>query len=233
MKKKYIIVLCIFFGLLTSYFIFSYLTGVGQALSNNKFGEVVVAKVNIPVKTMVTAEMLELKRVPVDFIHPQDIQKKEEVIGNVTLVPVVEGEDILRSKIAQKNESKNGLAYIVPVGKRAVSVPVDEVSGIAGLIKPGDHVDVAATVNIGDGQREIPYSLIVLQNIQVLAVGKNMEDKEKDGPEAKTVTLAVTVEQSRPLIMASQKGNIRLMMRPPSDNSTVNTVPFRAEYFNQ
>lgn len=231
MKNKYIFVLCLIFGLLTSYLIFSYLTGVEQALSNVEYGEVVVAAVNIPAKTLVSYEMLDLKKVPVKYIHPQAIRSKDEVIGNVTLTSLVQGEGILRSKIAKSNEAKNGLAYLVPSGKRAVTVPVDEVSGIAGLIKPGDRLDVAATISIPEGEREVPFSVIVLQDIKVLAVGKNME--EKDTPETKTVTLAVTVEESRSLILASQKGNIRLMMRSHSDNSTVNTVPFKAEYFKQ
>lgn len=232
MKNKFVLVLCIIFGLLTSYLIYDYLTKVERAMTNIKYGEVVVTTVNVPGKTMLTNEMLTLKKVPLEYLHPQAIQKKEEAIGTITVMPLVQGEYILQSKIAKRNEVKNGLAYVVPSGKRAVTVAVDEVSGVAGLLKPGDHVDVAATVNIPDGQREIPHSLVVLQDIQILAVDKILEDRENPA-ENKTVTLAVTVEQSRPLILASQKGNIRLMLRSPADNSTFSTIPFRADDFKQ
>lgn len=232
MKNKFILVLCIIFGLLTSYLIYDYLTKAERSMSNIQYGQVIVTAVNVPAKTMLTNEMLTVKKVPLEYIHPQTIQKKEEAVGTITVTPLVQGEYVLHGRIAQRNDAKNGLAYIVPAGKRAVTVAVDQVSGVAGLLKPGDHVDVAATVNIPDGQREIPFSLVVLQDIQILAVDRNLEDKEIP-PENKTVTLAVTVEQSRPLILASQKGNIRLLLRSPADSSTVYTVPFRAEDFKQ
>lgn len=226
MKSKYIILLSIVFGLLTGYLIFDYLTGVERAMNNIEYGEVVVAARDLPAKILLTGEMLEIKKVPREYIHAQAITTKEEIVGSINITPFVIGEQVLKSKIAKKEDAKNGLSYIVPMGKRAVTVAVDEVSGVAGLIRPGDRIDVAAAVNIPEGQRELPFALVVLQNIQVLAVGRNMEPKETQGNA--TVTLAVTVEESRPLILASQKGNIRLMLRSPADESTVYTRPYKA-----
>ncbi|MFZ5754764.1 MAG: Flp pilus assembly protein CpaB [Bacillota bacterium] len=237
MKNKVIIILSIVFGLLTSYLIYDYLTKVEQSMTNMQYGEVVVAAGDVTGKTLLTAEMLEIKKMPVDYIHPQAARKKEEVTGSITLAPLTQGEQVLKKKIAKQSDMKNGLAYIVPVGKRALTLAVDEVSGIAGLIKPGDHVDVVATVNIPDpsGLKETPHSLVVLQDLQVLAVGRTLDDKGdgKSTVENKTVTVAVTVEQSRPLVLASQKGTIRLMLRSPVDTGVVNTTPYRAANFLQ
>lgn len=229
MKSRYIILLSIIFGLLTGYLIFNYLTRVEQAMTNIEYGEVVVAVRDLPAKTLLTKEMIEVKKVPRDYIHPQALTTKEEVIGSINITPLVIGEQVLKSKVAGRGDFKNGLSYMVPLGKRAITVAVDDVSGIAGLIRPGDRIDVAAAVNIPEGQKEIPFALVVLQNIQVLAVGRNME--VKDTQDNKTVTLAVTVEEARPLVLASSKGSIRLMLRSPADNSTFYTIPFKAENF--
>lgn len=236
MKSKYVLILAVVFGILSAYMIYDYLNKVEQSLTNVQYGEVVVASGDIGAKTLIAGDMIQVKKVPVEYIHPQAVTKKEEAIGKLTLSPLIQGEQVLKKKISGQNDAKNGLAYIIPPGKRAVTVPIDEVSGIAGLIRPGDRVDVAATVNIPDssGTKEIPYSLVVLQDITVLAVGKTMDDKDaKNQLESKTLTLAVTVEQSRPLILASQKGNIRLMLRYPADDSTVYTTPYKATNFIQ
>ena len=235
MKSRYIILLSIVFGLLTGYLIYDYLVKAERAINTIQYDYVAVAAIDVPAKSRVSGEMVEMKKVPVEHIHPLSIRKKEGAVGAITVVPLIKGEQVLKNRITQQAEVKNGLSYLIPVGKRALTVAVDEVSGIAGLIRPGDHVDVAATVNIPDssGQREVPNSLVVLQDLQVLAVGKAMEDRGdgKTSFDSKTLTLAVTVEQSRPLILASQKGNIRLMLRSPVDPGTVYTKPFKAEDF--
>lgn len=237
MKNKYIIILSLVFGLLTGYFIYDYLIKVEQKVSNIQYGQVVVAKTDVSAKSLITGEMLEIKNVPVEYIHPQALRQKEEALGSIAVAPIIQGEQVLKKKIAVPKDVKYGLAYAVPPGKRAMTVPVDEVSGIAGLVKPGDRVDVAAVVNIPEPglQKESPYALVVLQDLLVLATGRTLEDKtdNKGGQSYTTVTLAVTVEQSQPLFLASQKGNIKLMLRSPVDDSKNPTRPFKAEHFLQ
>jgi pilus assembly protein CpaB len=174
-------------------------------------------------------------KVPVEYIHSLAIREKNEAIGKITNTSIAQGEQILQKKLVELGEVNYGLSYAVPVGKRAVTVAVDDVSGVAGLIKPGDKVDVAAVINlpkVGE-QREVPNALVVLQDLQILAVGATMEDKtsKKEPLDYKNITLAVTVEESRPLILASQKGTIRLMLRSPIDDSTFETTPYMPEDF--
>lgn len=218
--------------MLTGYLIYDYLVKVERSMSNVTYGEVIVAAVDVPAKTLLEGEMLKVQKVPVEYIHPLAVRNRDELVGRITVAPLVGGEQILAKKIAKEGEPRYGLSYLVPVGKRAVTVLVDEVSGIAGLIKPGDSVDVAAVVNLPDSmqQREVPHALVVLQDVEVLAVGRVMaEGGNQNALEYDTVTLAVTVEQSRPLILANQKGNIRLMLRSPVDDGIVQTRPFGAE----
>lgn len=234
MKNKIIILLAVMLGILTSYLVYDYLNDVERALSNMEYGEVVVAVGDIAPKTVLRPEHLEVKEMPVEYIHPAAISRKDEAVGAVTKDFLVSGEQLLARNLGKANDTQNGLAYIIPAGMRAITVPVDEVSGVAGLIKPGDKVDVVATVEIDDGQStETTYSLVILQNIQVLAAGKKMEDdpESKNQTNAETITLAVSVEQSRPLVLANQKGTIRLMLRSPADNNVVDTLPFKKTDF--
>lgn len=234
MKVKYIVLISILCGLLTVALIFNYLNNAQQAITNIQYGEVVVAAVDVEARKPLTRDMLQVKKIPAEYIHPQAVRKIDDAVAAITLAPLVPGQQIMSKQLAQASDVKNGLAFMIPTGRRAVTVPVDEVSGVAGLIKPGDRVDVAATVSIPDaaGQKEIPYSMLVLQDIQVLAVGRTLDEKSGSA-EAKSITLAVSVDQSRPLILASQKGVIRLMLRSPVDNGTASTSPFKAADFLQ
>jgi pilus assembly protein CpaB len=236
LKNKWIYALAVIFGLLTTYFLYGFLVSVEKKTIEGSREEIVVAACDIAPQTLLTREMLTIKKVPMDYIHPQALQKMEEAVGCISLTSVVNGEQVLKSKLATPGEVKNGLAYLVPVGKRAISIAVDEVSGVAGLLKPGDHVDVAAIMSFPDGiGGEELSSLIVLQNIPILAVGKKMSDKnskmETDSNAKKTITLAVTIQEAQSLLLAGQKGSLRLLLRSPVDDSIAWTVPFKAQDF--
>jgi len=232
MRNKLVIVVALFFGLLTSYLVFNYLQDVRAALDDNEYVEIVVANQDIPVNSVVSASMVSMKKIPFQYVHSQEITDNSEVIGKILLVPVNSGESIMKNQVISQGDKKEGLAYLVPKGKRALTVPVDEVSGVAGLIKPGDKVDVIGTIAIGENQPET-YTLVVLQDIEVLAAGKVIDKSvdEKAAVETKTVTLAVSLSEAKPLMMASQRGVIRLMLRSPIDDSKGYTPPFKMEDF--
>lgn len=236
MKNRWIYVFAVIFGLITCYFIYDFLVSVEKKMTEGEMQEVVIVAEDIAPNTLLTKEMLITKKLAVDYIHPQALQKKDEAIGSITLISLVEGEQLLKSKVVSKKDTTKGLAYLIPQGKRAISIAVDEVSGVAGLLTPGDRVDVAAVVGIPDATgKEISHSLIILQDISVLAIGQNLEPKNSkndSGEEGQTTaTLAVTGEEARLLLLASQKGAVRLMLRSPVDSSTVNTTSFKAEDF--
>ncbi|MDD2401484.1 MAG: Flp pilus assembly protein CpaB [Clostridia bacterium] len=237
MKNKWIYLLAVVFGLLTSYLIYDFLVKVENKMVNENTEEVVIVSCDVTSSTLLDSKMVSIKELPVDVIHPQALRKTEDAIGTISIVPLVEGEQLLKSKIVTKDDVKNGLAYLVPPGKRAMSIPVDEVSGVAGLLKPGDRVDVMAVASIPDssGENESLYSFVVLQDVGILAVGGNLEigknqDKNKQVGKS-TLTLAVTVEEARVLLLANQKGVIRIILRSPIDTDTVQAMPFQTRDF--
>ncbi len=234
LRNKGIIISAVFFGVLTTYFAYDYLIGVEKKLTDDCYGQVVVTAADISVHTVLTAGMLEIKELPVEYIHPLAVKELEDGVGRAATAGMVKGEQLLTVKTAKQGDVKEGLAYVVPEGKRALTLPVDEVSGIAGLIKPGDHIDVVAVVNVHDRetQKEIPYGVVLLQNLQVLAVDKELESKDKIREEGyTTVTVAVEVKDALPLVLAGQKGTVHLILRSPFDKGTTKTTPFEATDF--
>ena len=116
------------------------------------------------------------------------------------------------------------MPLLIPPGMRAVSVQVDEVSDIAGFILPHAHVDILVAVsNQGGGQGDKPFSKIVLQNVEVLAVAQEVE-KKKDEPElVKVVTVLVTPQDAERLALATREGVLHLAMRNYADTKIVLT----------
>jgi pilus assembly protein CpaB len=104
-------------------------------------------------------------------------------------------------------------------------VKVDDEAGLAGLIMPGTLVDVLVVIKPADGPNQDSISKIVLQNIKVLASGKNMDEPEdrRDPTSVKTVSLLVTPEQAEKLTLASTEGRLRLALRNSIDQTALQT----------
>lgn len=149
------------------------------------------------------------------------------LVGRGLVASVVKGEPILPGKLSSK-EAGSGLPPIIPPGKRAVSVKVNEVIGVAGYVLPGTHVDVVATANPTTRSEDIT-SKVVLSNVEVLAAGTRLEQDTKDGKpmQVTVVTLLVTPDESERLTLASTEGKIQLALRNPLDLETPATPGVR------
>lgn len=190
---------------------------------------IVVAAVDIPMATRVTRELVDTKEVLEDKVPQGAFTSVADVVGKVTVANVKAGE-ILTAKVLREPGSQLGLSFIVPKGMRAVTVALDEVSGVAGLARPGDHVDVIATFEMPGN---VSLSRIILQDVELLAVGTQLvpsrEETGKKGEGGKghsaprkvapTATLAVTPEDAEKLVLAATKGRIRLALRRAGDRS--------------
>jgi pilus assembly protein CpaB len=110
----------------------------------------------------------------------------------------------------------------VTPGKRAISVKGDKVLGISGFIKPGNRVDVLVTVTHGKIKGEI--TKIVLENVHVLATGKEIQENEKGEPSPVDVyTVEVTPEEGEKLTLAASKGKLQFALRNVTDTEIVLT----------
>ncbi len=140
--------------------------------------KIVVADVDIPVATPIKAEWLKAIDWPATARPEGAVSDPAAIVNQVATVPITRGEPVLPAKLAVGGAARSGLATLVPEGMRAVAVKVDDVVGVAGFIHPGDNVDVLVTMQ---PRNDAPFvSKIVLQNIKVLAVGKELEHRGKD-----------------------------------------------------
>ncbi len=178
---------------------------------------VVVAAVNIPFATKI--EALHVKTVPWPRGNAPDgaIGDPAQAVGKVVNQTVVAGEPVLKSRVAE-HLGGSTLSAFIERNKRAVSIRVNDVTGVGGFVLPGNQVDVLQT------RKDAP-SRLLLQNIKVLAVDQEASP-DKDKPAiVKAVTLELTPEQSETLVGATQDGSIHLALRNPLDNQLSESPP--------
>lgn len=183
--------------------------------------KIVFAKTTIPARTIITAEQLEVKMVPREVVTPDSIEKIEDIVGLISKTEIIQGEAVNLNRLFRKGDQLS-LAFLIPKGMRAITIPIDEVIGVAGFIKPGEKVDLIGTIQPRGSSESTSWTL--LQDIEVLAVSQDMGISNRvqnpatpQGPTAKvgtSVTLAVTPLQAEKVILSKEKGTIHLALRP-------------------
>ena len=245
---KAVLLLALFLGLVSAVLVYVYLSQAGgeKTAASGETKQVLVAKEDIPVATRITDSMVELKAISADAVHPDSFSSTEGVVGNMARYPIAAGEQVLSDRVAASSVTlregeKLPLPYIVPEGKRAVSVSTSALIGAGGLIRPGDYVDVILTAKLSSGDQ---IGRIILQNLEVLALDQKVEKvapKFEEGqeertptgegetkPEAVTVTLAVAPVEGEVLTVAEEcagnfGGRLALALRPFGEHNTVET----------
>lgn len=229
-------------GIFASFLVYSY-SQEKQKEYDKKYGamkRVVIAARDIAEMETIDDTMLDIRSVPEDYVGPASASDLDAVVGQVAAAPLKKGEQILSTKLLTPGPD-TGIALQVSPGKRAVTIPVDEVRGIAKLIRPGDRIDLVAALDVGKGansRREVSY---LLQDVPVLATGINVVNNiprtfEVD-PTGKniiqnnlsgdtkftTVTLEVDPKQAQDLIYltSTQPGNLFMVLRNPNDRAQV------------
>ena len=141
------------------------------------------------------------------FLKPGDL------VDRAVAVPILSGEIVLAGKLAAKG-SGEGLTALIEPGKRAVSVQVNEISGVSGFIQPGTRVDVLFTRTFSNGDAA---TTTILQNVKVIAYGRQLDPSAKVDPRDTTrptvATLLVTQDEAQKLVLAGQRGRIQLVLR--------------------
>lgn len=178
---------------------------------------VVAAATDIKLGTVLTAADLTTTQIAGETPKGA-ILKPEQAIGRGAISNIYQGEPILESRLAPVG-SGGGLAATIPDGMRACAIKVDDVVGVAGFVTPGMRVDVLASGNPpGEGQQQGTESKTILQNIEVLSAGTDIQkDAEGKPQQVQVVNLLVTPEQAQTLTLASSQLKIQLVLRNPLD----------------
>lgn len=191
----------------------------GNLMAESPKGRAAVASRDLAVGTVLTPADVKVIEWPGATLPAGYISSSELAVGRGLMRPVQTNEPFLDSKLAPKGAG-GGLSVTIAEGMRAVSVRVDEVVGVAGFVLPGTRVDVLLTLEKSVQSAE-PLTQVLLQNIQTLAAGQQVQ-QDKDG-KPKTVpviTLLVTPEQAETLTLAANQGRIQLALR-----NTLDTLP--------
>jgi pilus assembly protein CpaB len=153
---------------------------------------VVVAKESIPAMTLMKGTTVMVKKVASTAAPKGALRDPVQVVGKVLIVPVAEGEALTESKFAKDGSGIN-LASILPTGKRAVTISLNDATGMVGLLYPGSVVDVMISLQASNSLETVTRTLA--QGVQVLAVGSESvgSDPEKAAGAAKGDQRLVTL----------------------------------------
>ena len=225
-------------ALFAVFLLYSY-TQEKSAQLTKKFGakeRVVVAAKDIQEMETIDETMLQIVERPVDFIQPTAVKEPERAVGLVALAPIKKDEQVLESKILEPGPV-TGLSLQVSPTKRAVTIPVDEVRGVAKLLKPGDRIDLIAAIDVGKGANQHREARTLMQDVPILATGLRVTNElprlyEKIGKDEyiknirsdtsfSTITVEASPKEAQDLIymLSTAPGSLFLTLRHPSDHA--------------
>lgn len=185
----------------------------------------------------IDAEDVKVLMIAKDGIVIQGIyDKPEQALGQIVRQDLYAGEWLFAKKFTDKlDDSKSagqveGVASLIEPGMRAMRIPVSPESGLLGILKPGDHVDISSVFTSANGNRQI--SRVILQNIEVLSIGqesrfkpkseiKEIEQsgtkKDETAVKRSMVALHLTIQQAEKLALAMSVGKLNLLLRNEAD----------------
>lgn len=229
--NKKVLILAIILGLATVFSLSIYMKKSGTiAVDQGAYTEVLVAANDISENVKITEEMLVSQSMPLDSVHPDALKATSDVVGSISKMEIIKGEQILSNKVSQ-GKSDESLAYRIPDNMRAISIPIDEVMGVAGFINRGDKIDILVTYS-NDEITKVTTTYTQLQNIEVLAVGSAKQGDPVSQTELpSTLTLLVKAEQAEVLVYALSNGSINLALKNPSDTKKIDSKSYSSENF--
>lgn len=206
---------------------------------------IIVARQNIKPLSIISEDMIEMKKVTKTSLQTDGLNKIDDVIGKICSSEIFSGEMINKNRIKEIDDPCLGLAYRLPVGKRAVSIKAEVDKGVAGNLKVGNKVDIIMSYKLDDensagmmlrnAENTVNMTIIsdafgshfaylVMQNLEIVALDENLYYNSSDLPNDisyNSITLALTPEQANKLVFCDdnmEDKEIRLALRSQNDN---------------
>ncbi|MDO8768051.1 MAG: Flp pilus assembly protein CpaB [Burkholderiaceae bacterium] len=197
-----------------------------NAQASGNTNKVAVALVDINLGGRLSPEMVRMVDWPASAVPPGAITDAKLVETRVARTSIQRGEPIMEGKLAPPG-TKGGLSAVVADGKRAMTVRVNDVVGVAGFALPGNFVDILVNTQEegakGSGNKDQAISKIVLERILVLAIAQESSRDETKPKVVNAVTLELTPDQAEKLDLARSVGTLSLVLRNQIDPKPVNT----------
>jgi pilus assembly protein CpaB len=222
----------VFIGLLAVYLANTYFSGVEQretqVAEQQRLDRIVVASQALEFGDPLTSTNLRLMNWPANSVPAGAFTSIEQATngGRVALRPIVAGEPVLASKVSG-TDGRATLAANLPRNMRAVAIPVNDVAGVGGFVRPGDVVDVLLTRQIpGEGsQTNDKMTTVVLENALVLGTDQVLDESDTEPKVGKTATLQTDIYGAQKLALAVQVGTLSLALRNVADQNVGETRP--------
>lgn len=245
--KVVILIVALAFGGLAAVFAARYLTDARSTIeAEGEPIEVLVAQEDIPrgvsAEELLAKELIVLEEVPRRFVAAGAISSKKALEGRVLADPLSAGEQVTDGRF--ELPSTAGLAYSIPAELMALSIPVDEVQGVSGLVKPGDHVALFVTFDADERTGTPAITKLILKDAKVLAVGaalrseSNADEQEDGGGGAlnttrndneeaelnvRTLTLALSVTDAEHIVFCEENGSVWAVLLPATGQAVADT----------
>lgn len=212
MRPSALVGLALLLGAITAYLTAKWV-GLGDQASNRPHVKVVVASTPIEAGTVIANTQIKV----IDWLNPdlppQAVLDPKQANGRVTRHALQPGEPILESKLAPV-DAKAGLSAVITEGKRAISVRVNEVIGVAGFALPGNFVDVLVS---GRDDAQQPFSRVVITRAKILATAQDTTADPSKPKVTNAVTLELTPQEAERLDLARTIGTLSLVLRNEAD----------------
>jgi len=200
--------------------------------------DIVLAKVDIPPGKLITEDMLYTKLIDKNSLPAEAATSIARVVDRIAAVPVKKDYMLPVDKLAWPTTRETTLAGKTPIGKRAITISVDNISSLLGMIKAGDYVDVIGLIPLPvevDGKQSAELATVPLfQNVLVLSVGTQLGAETEKEPvsrrrtaeftpkedAAPLITLSLGPEEVNILVFIKEQGKIQLVLRSPGDAQT-------------
>jgi len=217
------LLLAIGFATLASYMALGWIKRQAAVKPPDKTIIVVVAKTAVAPTSLLSAEQLKTEVRHQEKAPIGSFNKVEQVVGRVAVTSILPDDLVTEGKLAPKG-TVPGITALLSPKQRAMTVKVDEASGVAGFLTPGNRVDVVVVVDKLEFDKD-PIAKLLFQNLKVLGTGQKLENRPGDKPQiVPTVTLEVTPEQGERVALAAQEGRISLVVRGQGDQQLVETL---------
>jgi len=223
MARPFVLVVAgVLFAALAGLMTFSWLDGQTGSLDAPvlQHRSVVVAAQTVGRGELVEPGHLKVVDWPAHAVPEGTYHDPGKLVGKVARVTIMANEPVTDARLS-RNRSTSLLSMLVQPGRRAISVRVNEVTGISGFVAPNSRVDVLVT--IGRREKLEARSKVILQDVRVLAIDQEVEQVDNKPVTVKTVTLDVTPRQAEILALAVHEGSLYFVLRNDKDGDGVAT----------
>ena len=214
-----VLVIALVLGVIAAVLTRNWLVSHSRAKLAQEAGTIVVAAVPLGFGSQLTPENVKENSWSANTLPEGAFATKQELLSGgrrMALVSIAPNEPVLRARVTAPGQ-RAALSSMLDPGKRAVTVRVDDVRGVAGFIQPGDRVDVVLIRTEAESKLKEGYSDVILQYAMVLAIDQITGERPEQPTIAKAVTLEVSSEEAQKILLATNVGRLTLMLRQPAE----------------